>query len=337
MTQCLDLSQASAFARSTLGHIGREYPNKLDHILMGPQDAQGPAALHPIFYGSFDWHSCVHGWWQLMRLARLFPDMPEAAEIRARADAMLVPAMVAGETAYLDRPFATGFERPYGWAWLLALHHELAQHPREPWALAVEPLARRFAALFRVYLPKLNYPIRHGIHSNTAFALIFAHQWAQERDPELAALIVDRARHWYGGDKASQAWEPSGDEFLSPTLVEAMAMGRVLPASAFQQWLDDFLPDLAAGRPETLMTPATVSDRADGKLSHLDGLNLSRAWCWRGIAARLPQTHVVQQLAAQAAERHLAASLPHLADDYMGEHWLATFALLGLEAPDSGV
>jgi hypothetical protein len=324
----LDLSTARRFAAMTLGHVGREYPHKLDHVLAGPHDAATPAALHPIFHGSFDWHSCVHGWWQLLRLARLYPDMPEAAAIRDRADAMLVPGKVAGELAYLARPDAGGFERPYGWAWLLALHHEAAA---QPWGEALAPLADAFAARFREFLPKLTYPIRVGTHFNTAFALVLAHRWARVRDPALATLIGERARHWFGADRGCQAWEPGGDEFLSPALAEAMLMAEVLPAVAFRDWFDAFLPDLAAGRPATLFTPAIVSDRSDGKIAHLDGLNLSRAWCWRGIAARLGDGHPVAGPARDMAETHLLASLPHLADTYMGEHWLATFALLALD------
>lgn len=332
MTNRLDAFHAARFAGLTLGHLGREYPYKLDHVLTGPQDAMTPAALHPIFHGSFDWHSCVHGWWQVMRLLRLFPDIPQAAAIVKRADAMLTWEKVEGEVAYLARPMAGGFERPYGWAWLLALHQELDRHAGREWATAVEPLARAFALRFHDYLPKLTYPIRHGIHTNSAFGLVLAHGWAQGRDPQLATLIEQRAREWYLGDRASQAWEPSGDEFLSPTLTEALLMSRILPREDFVPWFDAFLPDLRSGAPETLLTPAFVSDRTDGKIAHLDGLNLSRAWCWRRIAAALPDGHIAQELGIAAADRHLAVTLPHVAGDYMGEHWLATFALLALEA-----
>ncbi|WP_446740961.1 DUF2891 domain-containing protein [Sphingomonas sp. CFBP 8760] len=329
----LDLPTARRFAAMTLGHVGREYPHKLDHVLAGPDDAATPSALHPIFYGSFDWHSCVHGWWQLLRLVRLYPDMPEAAAIRARADEMLTADKVAGELAYLARPDAGGFERPYGWAWLLALHHEAAHHP---WGGALAPLADAFAARFRDFLPKLTYPIRVGAHPNIAFALVLAHRWATTRDPALVALIGERARHWFGADRDCQAWEPGGDEFLSPALCEAMLMAAVLPADGFRDWFDGFLPDVAGGRPATLFAPAIVSDRSDGKIAHLDGLNLSRAWCWRGIAERLGADHPVHGRAQDTAETHLLASLPHLADSYMGEHWLATFALLALDMDHAG-
>ncbi len=327
----LDRATADGFAALTLEHLGQEYPYKLDHVLNGPGDAVIPAALHPIFHGSFDWHSCVHGWWQVLTLLRRHPDMARAGEVRARADAMLVPAKVAGELAYLGRPGAGAFERPYGWAWALALHGEAVHHDAD-WGAALEPLARAFAERFGAFLPKLTYPIRTGTHGNTAFALVLALDWAREHDAGLAALIERRARDWFAGDRGCQAWEPGGDEFLSPALTEALLVSRVLDPSAFAEWFAAFLPDLAFGAPATLFTPATVSDRSDGKIAHLDGLNLSRAWAWRGIARALGPADPVAAIAEEAAERHLAASLPHLADDYMGTHWLATFALLALTA-----
>ena len=325
----LDPELASHFARITLAHVGREYPHKLDHVLAGPEDAQTPAALHPIFHGSFDWHSCVHAWWQLLTLRRLVPDLPESDAIASLADAMLTPALVAGELAYLDRPGSAGFERPYGWAWALALHGEATRH-NGAWGTALAPLARAFAARFAGYLPKLTYPIRVGTHPNTAFALTLAHDWASEHDGALAALIAARARDWFGGDRGCQAWEPSGDDFLSSALTEALLMSRIMAPAEFAGWFGAFLPDLANGAPATLFTPATVSDRSDGKIAHLDGLNLSRAWCWRSLGRALGDGHPLAPLAEDAAARHLAASLPHLDDDYMGSHWLATFALLAV-------
>jgi hypothetical protein len=317
---------ATGFAELTLGHVGRPWPFKLDQVLNGPEDVLPPSVLHPAFHGSFDWHSCVHGWWQLMRIARLFPDMPVAAAIRARADATLTQDKLAGERAYLDRPGAGGFERPYGWGWALALHAELEAQADGHWAAAMRPLTDAFAARWKAYLPKLTYPIRTGTHGSTAFALILTLDWAATRDPALAALIRARATDWYGQDRAAQAWEPNGDDFLSATLVEAVLMARVLD-DGFRDWFAAFLPEVAEGRPETLFTPATVSDRSDGKIAHLDGLNLSRAWCWRVLAATaaMPDLRTV-------ADRHLDAALPHIAGDYMGEHWLATFALLALAA-----
>ena len=321
---------AASFARMTLGHVGREYPYKFDQVLTGPGDLATPSERHTIFHGSFDWHSCVHGWWQLLTIARLFPDLPEASAIRIRADFMLTPEKAAGEY----RSIATGspgFERPYGWGWLLALHGEAARHDAG-WGAALEPLARLFAQRMRDHLPKLTYPIRVGTHFNTSFALVHAHAWARDHDPALATLIVERARDWFGADRDCQAWEPGGDEFLSSALCEALLMARLLDGAEYRAWFDAFLPRVAEGRPATLFTPAIVSDRSDGKIAHLDGLNLSRAWCWRGIATALGPDHPAHAVMQTAADGHLAAALPHLGDDYMGEHWLASFALLALLA-----
>lgn len=323
----LDAATAERFATLTLGHLTREWPYRLDQVLNGPADLALPSALHPIFHGSFDWHSCVHGWWQVMRLTRLFPEMTQTPAIEALADRMLVPERVAGEVAYLDRPMSAGFERPYGWGWLLALHDELALRPDRPWAAALEPLARAFAARFAAYLPKLSYTIRSGKHDSTAFALIHALRWARTHDATLAALIEARSRVWFGADRDARPWEPSGEDFISATLCEAVLMQDVLGPD-FGAWLAAFLPDPYGAPTACLRTPATVSDRSDGRLAHLDGLNLARAWCWGRLADDLPEPAQARAI----AEAHLHAALPHLADDYMGEHWLATFALLALTA-----
>ena len=320
---------AAQFMTLTLGHLGRHYPYKMDLVLNGPEDARPPVEHHPIFHGSFDWHSCVHGWWQVMRLTRLFPDLPVAAEVRARADAMMVADKVAGELAYFARPNGGTASRPYGWAWLLALHGELTLHDA-PWAAAIEPLARDLAARLAMYLAKLTYPIRVGTHFNTAFACTLAHDWAMRHDPELMLSIEQRGRDWFGGDRACQAWEPDGDAFLSPALTEALLMSRILGRDDFAAWFAAFLPESDAARPAALFEPAFVSDRSDGKIAHLDGLNLSRAWCWKRIAARLAP-HPLEPLARTTAQAHIDAALPHIASDYMGEHWLATYALLALE------
>jgi hypothetical protein len=325
----LTAEHAARFMALTTGHLTREFPHKLDHVLDGPEDARTPRELHPIFFGSFDWHSCLHGWWQVLRLARLYPDLPEAERVRALAAEMLTAENFAVETAYLARPSARGFERPYGWAWALALHAEMVRHDAS-WARHADAFAAAFAERFRQFLPIQTYPIRVGTHYSSAFAMTLARDWAAEHDPALAALIDTRAADWFAQDRDCQAWEPGGDEFLSSALTEALLMSRVLGPD-FAAWFDAFLPAAAAGRPATLFTPATVSDRSDGKIAHLDGLNLSRAWCWRGIAAALPEGHLVREPALVTAQQHLDAALPHLGDDYMGEHWLATFALLALE------
>ncbi len=321
---------AARFAEAALGHVAREYPHKLDHVMDGPEDVLGPRELHPIFFGSFDWHSCVHGYWTLLRVRRLFPDLPFAARIAKLADEMLTPENVAGELAYLDRPYSGGFERPYGWAWLLALHGEAARHEDRHWADTLAPLAHAFAGRFHGFLPRLTYPIRTGTHFNTAFALVLAHEWAEREDTELAGLIRSRATDYYSADANCPAWEPGGDEFLSSAMIEALCMRRILPEQEFRAWFSAFLPELHQGRPQSLFTPALVSDRSDGKIAHLDGFNLSRAWCWRSLADTLDGSLAATALAA--ADAHLDASLPHVTGDYMGEHWLATFALLALGA-----
>ncbi|MBV9929371.1 MAG: DUF2891 domain-containing protein [Alphaproteobacteria bacterium] len=321
---------AARFAEIALGHVTREYPHKLDQVLEGPEDLRGPRALHPIFFGSFDWHSCVHGWWLLLRVRRLYPDLAVARRTEALAGEMLTEEKVAGERAYLDRAYTGGFERPYGWAWLLALHAEAQRHRDRAWAAVLGPLAEAFADRFRAFLPKLTYPIRTGTHFNTAFAIVLALEWAEANDSGLAELLRDRARAYYGSDRDCPAWEPGGDDFLSSALVEALCMRRCLPEAGFRPWFDAFLPRLREREPASLFTPAHVSDRSDGKIAHLDGVNLSRAWCWRGLAGALDPPRAA--LARAAAEAHLDASLPHVAGDYMGEHWLATFALLALEA-----
>ena len=335
--QRLSPDLADRFARIALGHVRREYPNRLDQTLAGPEDLRAPSALHPVFYGSYDWHSCVHSYWMLARVLRRFPDSPAAPAIRALFDAQLVPAKVEAERAYLAAPAARGFKRPYGWAWLLKLAEELRRQDTQRWATALAPLAEVFAQRFRDFLPLATYPVRVGTHFNTAFGLRMAADYAEAtEDAALLALLRDTAERWYGADEDCTAWgEPSGDDFLSSALVEAECMRRLLPPERFGPWLDRFLPRIADGEPATLFRPATVSDRSDGKIAHLDGLNLSRAWCWRSIASALPEGDGRRARAEATAEDHLAASLPHLADDYMGEHWLATFAVLASEAGEA--
>ena len=324
----LDSKLASHMGRIALGHVAKEYPHKLDHVLVGDEDALPPRVLHPIFFGSFDWHSCVHGWWTLLTLRRLFPDIAEAAEIERLADVSFTAEKVAAELAYLDRPMSRGFERPYGWAWLLYLHLEATRHDTD-WSTALEPLARAFAVRLREYLKILTYPIRTGTHGNSAFALVLSLEWAEAFDPELAEAIRASALHWFAVDRDAQAWEPGGDEFLSPTLIEALCMART-QKDDFTAWLAHFLPSVANRQPHSLFDPAIVSDRSDGKIAHLDGLNLSRAWCWRSLAPLMPAAE--SKIANATADEHLAAAMPHLAGDYMGEHWLASFALLALLA-----
>ena len=321
---------AQAFARAALAHVRREYPYAPGHVWTGPDDGEAPRALHPLFFGSFDWHSCVHGWWTLLRIARRFPDLTEARNIGDLYAEAFTASAIAGELAYLQRPAARGFERPYGWAWLLKLAAELELH--DGYDGRLRPLALAFAERFKAYLPLADYPSRAGTHASSAFALTLALDYGDIHDPALAAMARQRLIAWHRAEAAAQAWEPSQEDFLSPVLMQAVAMSRALDRDTFRPWFAAYLPHLAQGKPATLFDPARVSDRGDGRIAHLDGLNLSRAWCWREIAAALDPADPVRDVVAEAAERHLAASLPHVTGDYMGEHWLASFALLALEA-----
>jgi DUF2891 family protein len=330
----LTADAAGKFSRLALAHVQREYPNLLYHVLNGPADVKSPRELHPVFFGSMDWHSCVHGYWLLATLRRLFPEAAEAAEAGVLFDSQLTATKVAAEIEYLRQPLRGSFERPYGWGWLLMLAAELNRHADSDgrrWSAAIAPLADEITARFLQFLPKATYPTRVGTHFNGAFALTLALEYAEETaNTGLRAALTRKAVDWYSNDVDCQAWEPGGDDFLSPALMEAECMRRVLPAPDYREWLHRFLPRIASREPATLFIPATVSDRSDGKIAHLDGLNLSRAWCWRSIASVWPATDARRDIALEAAATHLGASLPHVAGDYMGEHWLATFALLAL-------
>jgi hypothetical protein len=278
----------------------------------------------------------VHGYWLLCTLLRTYPQLPEAARIRALLDASFTPQHVAVEVAYAEAPHHAPFERPYGWAWLLMLQAELARHTDDDGRRRSEvlaPLARVIARRFRQYLPYVTYPVRAGTHTNSAFALALALEYAARcRDDSLFGLVHDKARAWFANDADCQAWEPGGEDFLSPALVEAECMRRVLRAPEFALWLRRFLPRLEHAEPAALFAPATVSDRTDARIAHLDGLNLSRAWCFRSLAHALDANDARRAPLLAAADAHLRASLPHLATDYMGEHWLASFAMLALSA-----
>ncbi len=336
MTTQMTPEMASRFALMALDHLNREFPNKLMHAMSGPQDAKTPRELHPIFYGSYDWHSCVHGYWLLLKLLDKYPQLPQAADIIDVIGRHFTQENVAGEMAYLQQPQHAGFERPYGWAWFLALAQQLntMELPQAAgWAKNLAPMSRFFENCFSAFLPKATYPLRVGSHFNTAFALALTLDYSRSiNHTGLITLIEETACRWHLEDVNCQAWEPGGDEFLSPSLMEAELMRRVLPREAFLTWFKDFLPDLAQCRPAPLFTPATVTDRTDGKIGHLDGLNLSRAWCQRSLAAALPAGDPRVAPLRDSAERHLSGALAHLDTDYMGQHWLATFALLALEA-----
>lgn len=331
----LDPGSLSRLAQITLGHVRREYPHSESMRLNGPADLAAPGDLHPIFYGSYDWHSCVHSYWLLTRVLAHDPALPEAALIAELFDTQLTANKVAGEIEYFRVPGRGGFERPYGWAWLLKLTASMAElkHPRAgAWEAALRPLADLLAERFILYLPKLAFPIRSGAHNNTAFALYLALDYARgSGDQPLETMILGKARAFFGEDRSCQAWEPGGEDFLSPTWQEALLMQRVLTVAAFECWFKAFLPELEQGQPGILLEPVGVADRTDGRLAHLDGLNLSRAWCLRVLGESLSETDLRRRMLLDSAQRHLQAGRAHLQDDYMGEHWLSTFLLLALQ------
>ena len=335
----LTKSQASHFAQLALKCITKEYPNKLDHTINDGKDVKNPRTLHPSFYGCFDWHSSVHGHWMLVRLLRLFPDLPESAQIRAALNANLSAENIAAEVAYLGQPNRQSFERTYGWAWLLKLAqalHGWTDVEGKLWARNLDPLAEALAQNYVRFLPKQTYPIRTGVHPNTAFGLSFALDYATAKgNKKLQTLIEERSRTYFGNDANYPAsWEPGGEDFFSPALIEADLMRRVLNPTEFEQWFHRFLPDVAKGEPKSILHPAIVSDRSDPKLVHLDGLNLSRAWCMRSIAAALPKNDPARKMLAQAATEHAQDALAHVASgNYEGEHWLASFAVFLLSTP----
>ena len=335
----LGQSQASHFAALALKCIQKEYPNKPDHTINDGDDVRNPKTMHPAFYGCFDWHSTVHGHWMLVHLLRLFPDLPEAKQIRKALDANLSAKNVAGEVSYLKQASRASFERTYGWAWLLKLAEELHGWNDEDgrrWSRNLQPLADGFVEKYLAFLPKQNYPIRTGVHPNTAFGLAFALDYARAMgDKKLEALIVERAKTYYGHDmNYPAAWEPGGEDFFSPALMEADLMRRVLPAREFTVWFHRFLPGIIRNQPKQLLQPAIVTDRTDPKLVHLDGLNLSRAWCMRSIAAALPKNDPARKVLNRSAAAHAQAALPFVSSgNYEGEHWLASFAVYLLTTP----
>lgn len=326
----LDLEQAKKLIHLPLQCIDQEYPNKLNQVIASEGDLRSPNELHPAFYGCFDWHSAVHGHWSLVRLIRSFPELDTNDRIADQLLAHLTKENIAGEVAYFENETNKGFERMYGWAWLLKLSAELKmwEHPK---AKAMEdnlkPLSDLITDNIKTFLPKLNYPIRVGTHTNTAFALTMAFDYGMlYDDKELINVIKTRAKYYYAEDEnCPLTWEPSGYDFLSPCLEEADLMRRVLSKEEFEVWMAKFLPDLKGS--EYTLNPGIVSDRADGHLVHLDGLNFSRAWCLFGIAKTLPQYGHLNVI----ADEHIKHSLDNLVGDgYEGGHWLASFALLSL-------
>ncbi|MES2538744.1 MAG: DUF2891 domain-containing protein [Pseudomonadota bacterium] len=325
---------ASLFARVALANIRQEYPGKLDHVLNSAADLRSPQQLHPVFYGSYDWHSSVHMHWLLTRLLRLFPELPEAVAIHQVFNTHFTTPRVAIEVSYLQRPSSRSFERTYGWSWLLKLQTELAELAKTnaratAWHETLQPLASTFVERTLHFLPLAQFPIRAGTHANSAFGLLLALDYAELSEHlTLRELIAAKAHAWFADDQRyPAAYEPGGDDFLSGGLMEAVLMLRVLDAGDYDAWWQRFSP--SSDELQVWLTPVPVSDRADPKLAHLDGLNLSRAWCWKMLARQLPAP--VRAPVKVAIDAHIAASLPHAsAGDYAGVHWLASFALLAL-------
>lgn len=325
----LDPAAAERFASLALACVDREYPNKIAHVMQSDEDVRPPRELTPAFFGCFDWHSSVHGHWLLARLARAFPDAPFAAKARAVFDRHLTPGRMKIEAAYVAAKGRETFERPYGLAWLLQLSAELREwsaggpHAANAlrWSKNMEPLERATVERLRTWLPKLSYPERTGVHSQSAFALGLMYDWGIY-DESFRALVAERIKAFYGKDRTCPIdYEPSGQDFLSPCIAEADAMRRVLSPSEFAAWFDEFMPRMP-------LTPEKVTDPTDGQLAHLDGLNLSRAWMLDGIVAALPDAHPRKTTLKQSAEDHRRAGLASVTGEhYEGGHWLGSFAV----------
>jgi hypothetical protein len=328
-----DAMPASRFAQLALDCLHREYPNKIAHVLNGDEDVRPPRELTPAFYGCFDWHSSVHAHWLLARLARFYPDTESAESARAALARSLTPANILAEVRYLQAPGRAGFERPYGLAWLLQLAAELREWndaDARRWQAALTPLETLAAQQLKTWLPKLTHPIRVGEHSQTAFAFGLILDWAHVAgDTDMVELLDTRIADYYADDRVCPLrYEPSGQDFLSPCLAEADLMRRVGSAAGFSEWLSRFLPGIPEGVAQTgWLEPAVVSDPSDGKLVHLDGLNLSRAWMLEGIADALPVGDPRLAALRAAARQHREAGLAAVtAAHYEGGHWLGSFA-----------
>jgi hypothetical protein len=325
----LDREGAGRLARLALSCIHTEYANHIMHTMQSAADVGTPSRLHPAFYGCYDWHSSVHGHWLLVKLLKEFPDLPARDSILRAIDQNLTAENIAAETDYFRAPGRISYERPYGWSWLLKLYSELATWDLpegEKWHGILAPLVQQIVQNYKTYLPGLYYPLRRGVHANTAFGISFALDYARlNADTVFETLLVERSRFYYLNDKNVPAsWEPEGDDFFSPSLVEADLMRRVLTREEFRKWFSGFMPEL----PLSLQHPAVVADRADPTGVHLDGLNLSRAWCMFELAKSLPAGSQMATKLQQAGNEHARDALPHVvSENYLGTHWLATFAV----------
>lgn len=329
-TPIFSLAEANKLLELPLHCAETEYPNRLGQTLGGDTDLQSPQTLHPIFYGCFDWHSAVHGYWSIVTLLDKFPEMEKADAAMAILDRNITPEKVSIELAYFNKDINKSYERTYGWAWLLKLAEALHkwEHPKaKEYEQTLQPLTDKIVANYIAFLPKLVYPIRVGEHPNTAFGLTFAYDYATTTNKTaLAALIEKRSKEFYNNDAGCPiTWEPSGYDFLSPCLEEIDMMRRVLSAQEFKTWMSQFMPELA--NKEFYMPVGEVGDRKDGKLVHLDGVNFSRAWVFYGLANQYPEYEHLKNI----ANEHIAYSYPNLVgDSYEGGHWLGSFAIYTL-------
>lgn len=332
----IDEATAGRFARLALDCVHRPYPNKISHVMLSDDDARVPNQLTPVFYGCFDWHSAVHGHWLLVRLMRQAPDSDMNAEIEAALNKSFTPEAVAAEVSYIDLPDRVTFERPYGLAWLLQLCAELRQwdDPRATqWAKHLQPLEQLAANRFKQWLPKLAYAIRTGEHSQSAFALGLAYDWSViAGDEQLKALITEKALAFHLNDQGCPLrFEPSGQDFLSPCLAVADLMRRVLEPAPYAAWLGRFMPQIPYEENTDWLPLAIVTDPGDGKLAHLDGLNLSRAWMLEGMAMGLPEGDPRKAVLSSSALQHLESGTAAVGDiHYEGSHWLGSFAVYAL-------
>jgi Protein of unknown function (DUF2891) len=329
----LDEPTATRFARLVMLNVEREYPNHIMHMLNSDADAKTPRQLHPVFFGCYDWHSSVHSHWMLVRLVRRFPHSNFASDVSALLDSQLTAEKLMAERTYFERPNRANYERPYGLAWLLLLIaelHEWKTTEAKRWHALLAPLQTLAKQRFAAWLPKLTHPVRGGEHSQTAFALGLVHDYARiNHDDEFASLVENRSRDFYLQDKhAPLAYEPSGHDFLSPALAEADLLRRVLPQEEFSAWLTTFLPQIPHTKDAKWLRPVDSGDPSDGKLAHLDGLNLSRAWMCAGIANALPANDTRCDALLAATATHTRAGLASIHDDlYAGSHWLPSFAV----------
>lgn len=330
----LTLKGASHLASLPLKCLLQQFPNKTNHTSNSDSDhVLLPKQLHPTFYGCFDWHSSVHGHWMLIRLLKLFPQLPEAALIRETLNKTITRQNILDEVKYFNMGLTASWERTYGWAWILKLDEELFGWDDEDgkrWHQAMQPLTQKIVDLWTKFLPKQTYPNRTGVHPNTAFGLVFALDYARtEKNTSFEKAIISTAKKIYSEDKNAPAlWEPNGSDFLSPSFEEADLMRRILSPKEFITWFNQFFTQQSL---KHLTVLPVVSDRSDLQIVHLDGLCFSRSWCMKGLAAALPANDSRRKLLLRSAVNHLSTALPHVVSgEYGGEHWLASFAVYAL-------